>query len=133
MGDAAACEAHHGGSGPASNHGSACVFPSAAGTPLDESNVRKAFNLMLDKAELHRRGPHQMRHTFASLLLLAGEPITYVSRQLRHKDSAITLRVDAHWLPDTSTRKGVDRQDESSPAVAHSLHTPARLPLRHSA
>ena len=72
------------------------MFPSAAGTPLDESNVRKAFNQILDKAELHRRGPHQMRHAFASLLLRAGEPITYVSRQLGHKDSAITLRVYAH-------------------------------------
>ena len=75
--------------------------------------MRKAFNRMLDRAELRRRGPHQMRHTFASLLLAAGEPITYVSRQLGHHDSAITLRVYAHWLPDTTARKGVDRLDES--------------------
>ena len=34
-----------------------------------------------------------MRHTFASLLLAAGEPITYVSRQLGHRDASITLRV----------------------------------------
>ncbi len=33
----------------------------------------------------HRRGPHQMRHTFASLLLQDGAPITYVSRQLGHR------------------------------------------------
>jgi integrase len=69
------------------------VFSSAAGTALDESNVRKAFNQILDKGEMHRRGPHQMRHTFASLLLQAGEPITYVSAQMGHMDSAITLRV----------------------------------------
>jgi integrase len=109
------------------------VFPSAAGTPLDESNVRKAFNQILDKAELHRRGPHQMRHAFASLLLRAGEPITYVSRQLGHKDSAITLRVYAHWLPDTTTRKGVDCLDESSPSVAQALHTPPKRGLRRIA
>src|SRR5580658_7838029 len=53
-----------------------------------------------------------MRHTFASQLLQAGEPITYVSAQLGHKDSSITLRVYAHWLPDTTTRKGVDRLDD---------------------
>jgi integrase len=69
------------------------VFPSISGTALDESNVRKAFNRVLDAAELHRRGPHQMRHTFASLLLAAGEPITYVSHQLGHRDPSITLRV----------------------------------------
>ncbi len=109
------------------------VFPSDAGTPLDESNVRKAFNRVLDKAELHRRGPHQMRHTFASLLLQLGEPITYVSRQLGHKDSAITLRVYAHWLPDTTARKGVDSLDQSQPNFAHSLHTPRPKALRRSA
>ena len=42
-----------------------------------------------------------------------GEPITYVSRQLGHKDASITLRVYAHWLPDTTARKGVDRLDET--------------------
>jgi integrase len=44
----------------------AWIFPSAAGTFLDESNVRKAFNRILDAAGLHRRGPHQMRHYAAS-------------------------------------------------------------------
>ena len=92
----------------------------------------KAFNQILDKAELHRRGPHQMRHTFASLLLQAGEPITYVSSQMGHKDSAITLRVYADWLPDSTSRKGVDRLD-AYPAVAHPLHTAVRLPLRRTA
>jgi integrase len=71
------------------------VFASTIGTALDESNVRKAFNHILDKAELHRRGPHQMRHTFGSLLVNASEPIIYVSRQMGHKDSSITLRVYA--------------------------------------
>jgi integrase len=94
------------------------VFSSDVSTPLDESNVRKAFNRVLDTAELHRRGPHQMRHTFASLLLAAGEPITYVSQQLGHRDPSITLRVNSHWMPDTSTRKGVDRLDDALPNVA---------------
>ena len=89
------------------------VFPSVTGTALDESNVRKAFNRLLDAADLHRRGPHQMRHTFASLLLQEGAPITYVSRQLGHKDSSITLRVYAHWVPDASTSRAVDLLDDA--------------------
>jgi integrase len=72
------------------------VFSSNAGTALDESNVRKAFNRILDAAGLHRRGPHQMRHTFASLLLQDSAPITYVSQQLGHRDASMTLRVYAH-------------------------------------
>jgi integrase len=109
------------------------VFASALGTPFDESNVRKAFCGILDKAGLRRRGPHQMRHTFASLLLQAGEPITYVSRQMGHKDSAITLRVYAHWLPEAGARKGVDQLDGKHPAVAHPLHTTRLRTLRRIA
>jgi integrase len=85
------------------------VFASTVGTPLDEANVRKALNRILEEAGMRQRGPHQMRHTFASLVLQAGEPITYVSNQLGHKDSAITLRVYAHWLPNVGGRRGVDQ------------------------
>jgi hypothetical protein len=103
----------------------ASVFASVTGTALDESNVRKAFNRLLDAADLDRRGPHQMRHTFASLLLQDGAPITYVSRQLGHKDAAITLRVYAHWLPDASASKFVDTLDDTSPRVTQA--SPAAL------
>jgi hypothetical protein len=104
------------------------VYVSEVGTAFDESNVRKASHAILDKARLHRRVAHQMRHTFASLFLQAGEPITYVSRQLGHKDSAITLRVQAHWLPDSSTRKDVDRLDPPKLRVASSLQA-RRMPI----
>jgi integrase len=99
------------------------VFPSVTGTALDESNVRKVFNRMLDAAGLHRRGPHQMRHTFASLLLQEGAPITYVSRQLGHKDSSITLRVYAHWVPDASTVRAVDLLDDTQPSATQTQPT----------
>ena len=56
----------------------------------------------------------QMRHTFGSLLINVGEPVTYVSRQLGHKDSAITLKVYARWLPDETRRRGVDRLDDDA-------------------
>jgi Phage integrase family len=70
------------------------VFASVTGTALDEANVRKAFNRILDAAELDRRGPHQMRHTFASLLLQDGAPLIYFSRQLGHKDASSESLVD---------------------------------------
>jgi hypothetical protein len=50
-------------------------------------------------------------------LLRDGVPITYVSRQLGHKDASITLRVYAHWLPNDSTVKLVDVLDDASPPV----------------
>lgn len=78
-------------------------------------HLLEAFNRLLDAAELDRRGPHQVRHTFASLLLQQGAPITYVSRQLGHKDPSITLSVYAHWLPDNSMDKLVDVLDDTAP------------------
>jgi integrase len=89
------------------------VFSSVTGSALDESNVRKAFNRLLKAAGMHCRGPHQMRHTFASLLLQEGAPITYVSRQLGHRDASITLRVYAHWVPDHSTARAVNLLDDA--------------------
>ena len=55
-----------------------------------------------------------MRHTFASLLLQEGAPITYVSQQLGHRDAAITLRVYAHWLPNASTYTLVNPLDDAA-------------------
>ena len=49
---------------------------SLSGSAPDEANARKAYNRIFDAAGLHRRGPHQMRHTFDSLLLQQGAPIT---------------------------------------------------------
>ena len=99
------------------------VFSSVTGTALDESNVRKAFNRILDGAGVHRRGPHQMRHTFASLLLQEGAPITYVSQQLEHRDPSITLRVYAHWLPDGSNDTLVNRLDDAASDVTQASPT----------
>jgi integrase len=99
------------------------VFSSVTGTALDESNVRKALNRILDGAGVHRRGPHQMRHTFASLLLQEGAPITYVSQQLGHRDPSITLRVYAHWLPDASSYALVNRLDDAASDVTQASPT----------
>ena len=45
------------------------------------------------------RFPIRPRDTFSSVLLERDAPITYVSKQVGHKDAAITLRVYLHWLP----------------------------------
>ena len=41
---------------------------------------------------------NDLRHTFASLLIAGGANITFVSRQLGHTSSQITLSVYAHLL-----------------------------------
>jgi integrase len=93
------------------------VFCTPEGGPLDGDNLRhRVFYRVLEKAKLRRIRIHDLRHTMASLLLQAGAPITYVSRQLGHADPAITLRVYAHYLPDAA-RKDVDRLDAATDAA----------------
>jgi integrase len=75
------------------------LFPSDEGTRLDDSNVRKVFTRICEQAELAHRSPHDMRHTYASLLLSAAAPLLYVSAQLGHTNSTITLKTYARWMP----------------------------------
>jgi integrase len=100
------------------------VFPSEIGTRLDDSNVRKMFRAMCEKADIRHRSPHDMRHTFATLSLLEGAQLGYVSKQLGHADKAITLRVYTHWLPDSEVEQHeAARLDALSEKVAKQLQT----------
>jgi integrase len=75
------------------------VFTSQLGTPIHWSVVGpRALNPALRKAGLPPLRWHDLRHTFASLLIAGGANITFVSRQLGHSSSQITLRVYAHLL-----------------------------------
>ena len=86
------------------------VFP-VTGTLLDPANVRKALNRLLRAADLHERGPHQLRHSFASQLLQKGADLAYVTHQLGHKDANVTLQYYIHYLPSADGQKAVDRLD----------------------
>jgi integrase len=96
------------------------VFRNGAGGPLDESNVRKRLlRPCLERAELRQIHPHVLRHTFASLLLSNGEPITYVKEQLGHASIQLTVDTYGHLIPGAN-KAAVDRLDDAeciSPAT----------------
>jgi integrase len=73
------------------------VFASQVGTPLHRRNVwRQALQPAFSKAGIERLRWHDLRHTFASLLIGGGANVVFVSRQLGHGTSDVTLRVYAH-------------------------------------
>lgn len=75
------------------------IFATSAGTPLDARNIdRRVFGPALKRAGLNttRMRWHDLRHTYASILIAQGEDAVYVSEQLGHADAAITFRVYAH-------------------------------------
>lgn len=61
--------------------------------------MRKNFSAALEKAGLSGFRVYDLRHTFASILLAQGAPITYVATQLGHSKSTTTLQWYAHWIP----------------------------------
>jgi integrase len=78
---------------------------------------------LLRRAELRYRKPHTLRHTYASMLIEAGEPLTYVQQQLGHHSPAFTLKVYGHLLP-RGTRRAVDALDDKTirnPAATEAL------------
>jgi len=93
-----------------SNEISEWVWANEKGQRIDINNVKvKSFKRVLRKAGLRDIRYHDLRHTYASQLLAQGEPVTYVSQQLGHANPQITFKVYAHWIPNNSQRKAVNR------------------------
>jgi integrase len=86
------------------------IFLSGRGCRIDEDWPRKVFAKVLARAGLPKHTPYDLRHTFATLHLSKGHPITYVSAQLGHSDPSTTLKWYAHWLP-TSDKRFADSLD----------------------
>ena len=77
------------------------VFPSTAGTPMSSDNLRKRYlHADLSRAGLPRLSLHELRHTFASIMLhewLA--PPAVVSQMLGHRSIAFTFDLYGHLIP----------------------------------
>ncbi len=85
------------------------VFTSCTGHWYDRSLLNTQFRRFIDKNNDvlkldHNITLHGLRHTNASLLLVAGEDIENVSKHLGHASSDITSRVYAHTLAETKIR-----------------------------
>ena len=79
------------------NAGSPYVFSKKNGKPY--SNVRRSFETTKEKAGIEDFRFHDLRHTFASHIVMAGVDIKTVQELLGHKSYEMTLRY-AHLSPD---------------------------------
>jgi integrase len=65
---------------------------------------------ILAKAGLRQVRIHDLRHTFASLLIQQGESLAYVKDQLGHHSIRITVDTYGHLVP-RGNRQAVDKLD----------------------
>jgi integrase len=80
------------------------VFATTVGTFVDERNLRREFQIVLDAAKLPHMRIHDLRHTCASLLLAQGVHIKVVQEILGHSHVSLTLDTYSHLIP------GVEQQ-----------------------
>jgi integrase len=66
---------------------------------LDQSNLRKrVFFPCLAKAGLRRVRIHDLRHTYATLLIQQGESLAYIKDQLGHHSIQVTVDIYGHLV-----------------------------------
>ncbi len=88
------------------------VFTTPQGTQLDPDNLRKrVFYCALSMAGLRRVRFHDLRHTYASLLIQQGESLAYIRDQLGHHSIQITVDTYGHLVPG-GNRQAVDKLDD---------------------
>ena len=75
------------------------IFPNKAGHPMNHDNMmRRHFKPALKRANLGDLRFHDLRHTFASLLIDQGEGLLYIAAQLGHSKPTTTLNIYGHLL-----------------------------------
>jgi integrase len=87
------------------------VFCNENGGLLHPNNLRdRIFYGLLKKAGLRQVRFHDLRHSYASLLLQQGESPVYVKEQLGHSSIQITVDCYGHLIPG-GNKQGIDRLD----------------------
>jgi integrase len=105
------------------------VFISETGTPVERKNFRvRVWTKLLATAGLRHVRLHDLRHTFASLLIQNGESLAYVKGQMGHHSIKLTVDTYAHLVPG-GNRQAVDKLDGlenttiRNPDATHALNT----------
>ncbi len=106
------------------------VFCNEGGKLRHETAVRsRVFYPVLHRSGLQHIRIHDLRHTYASLLIQQGESLAYVKEQLGHHSIKITVDIYGHLVPG-GNRQAVDRLDDAPQDAT--IRNPAATVLKPS-
>jgi len=96
------------------------------GKPFDgDQAIRKSFWIpTIRKAKVRYRNPYQTRHTYASMMLSAGEHPMWVAKQMGHSSWVMIARVYGRYIPNDG--------DTSGSKAAELFGTPVQIPKEDS-
>ena len=86
------------------------VFASEVGAALNAGNLRRGLEATWKRAKMRKIRPHDLRHTFASHLAMAGVPIRTIQQLMGHESLDMTLKY-AH-LTEGHQREAMDKLEQ---------------------
>jgi len=75
------------------------VLPHYLFSGITQRMVQGALRRACMAARLRVRSPHDLRHTYATLLLMDHYSPAYVQKQLGHHSISMTVDIYGHWIP----------------------------------
>ncbi|MBC2710626.1 MAG: site-specific integrase [Desulfosarcina sp.] len=96
--------------------------------PYSQRKIQMLLKRVCKKAGLRIRNPHDLRHTYATVLLMAHQSPGYVQRQLGHSSISITMDIYCHWTPGEGRRDleaallGVEKGLDAGPNPVRKTH-----------
>lgn len=88
------------------------VFTHENGNPIDADNlIKRRFNKVLELAEIKHIRFHDLRHTYASLLISKNLNIKYIQKQMGHSSFEVTMNTYAHLMPEVyeKSKKAINK------------------------
>ena len=79
--------------------------------------IGKWWYSALDRAQVRRRTPYHMRHTWATLALTTGCDLSWVSKQLGHSSPQTTMKEYARWITGADQGRNIRKLGEALATV----------------
>lgn len=77
--------------------------------------LNRAFARACQSAQVRRRYAYQLRHTFATWALSAGENPSWIAKQMGHTDTTMLYRHYGKWMPQMDPKAGSRMLDAARP------------------